>query len=66
MMLCWNATKKFVARMQLHGLGEEYSTGLPEADKGPLRWGFVLWRPIVPPIVLSKKGVMGGVLRMVK
>ena len=41
-MLCWNATRKFVARMQLHGLAEEYSTGLPEAGKGAPRSGIVV------------------------
>ena len=34
--------QKFVACMQLHGLTEEYSTGLPEAGKGAPCWGIVL------------------------
>ena len=38
-MFCWNATRKFLARMQLHGLAEEYITGLLEASKATPRRG---------------------------
>ena len=41
-MLQWNATRKYVACMQLHGLAEEYSTRPPKAGKGGPRWGGVL------------------------
>ena len=34
--------EKFVARMQLYGLAEEYSTNLPEAGKGAQHRGIVV------------------------